>query len=151
MRLTYNGRLLTAATDSICAYINRSFNHSKTATFPQHQQCILPTCNQVFFFFLSFGKIISPNDNFYNPTCTLYLHSTHQQDELGSRCLEGERAYSAKGEHYLGGNHGNQATNQSAPPYGNSSVEYLAQPKLPIWGWEEWEQKPADITGCESQ
>ena len=22
-------------------------------------------------------------------------------------------------------------------------------PYLPIKGWEEWEQKPADITGCE--
>ena len=147
MRLTYNGHLLTAATDSTCAYINRSFNHSKTATFPPHQQCILPNLQSgPFFRKNNFSKC-----HFYNPTCTLYRHSTHQQDELGSRCLEGDRAYSAKGEHYLEGNHGNQATNQSAPPYGNSSVEYLPQPILPIRGWVEWEQEPADITGCESQ
>ena len=34
-----------------------------------------------------------------------------------------------------------------------SSVEYLTKPVLfiPIQGWEDWEQKPADITGHDLQ
>ena len=59
---------------------------------------------------------------------------------LGSGCIKGGRAYSAKREHCLGGNHGNQtSTNHLAPSHWKSSwnTNYVPQPK---GEGEEWEQ-----------
>ena len=55
--------------------------------------------------------------------------------------LGGGRAYSAKGEQCLPGNHGNQASaNQPAPFTERVQWNTYYNPYLPIRGWDEWEQ-----------
>ena len=76
------------------------------------------------------------------------------QDELGSRCPKGGRAYSAKEGHCLGGNHGNQVSaNHLAPSHWKelSGIRNKTHTLIPIQGWEEWLAKTSSITGHELQ